>query len=387
MNDLAAIAGLDVDRLRAQWLGARPFGYVVLDDVLTGPALDRLRMAVAAEPHWPTADEIVAAMVSAPVFAQPGLLALQAEFASDPVRDTIASITGVPLGPLLLRSYVYLPGHALLAHRDWRAGIARVLAVVVYLHEQDRHGGELLLYEPTSDADRPWRVARSIAPRPGRVALFEVSERSLHAVAELTGGARIALSGWFYAPGTRLDEPTLASDTTAPVPFEAFDGPVDSATAAGLAALVQSATYQRVDAPDRGHYLRARLDTARPEIARVAVAAAKLCGRPVRPLAAECVITAPGDYALSLQNQRLRPPNATHDIVVDLSDAPAGPGAELIWHELRGNVAIAPVNPGRLTVVAHRGLGMYLRRTPSIAASVTSRRVVLWAASAMDDRT
>lgn len=185
------LARWDLAALREEWLRATPFPHLVLDDVLD---VAPLREAVACEPHWPSHGELFEMMASSDALTQPAL----ARFAETLPIEAVAAISGVELRRIEARSYVYLPGSYLLPHTDF--GDSRRVAWVLYL-AVDCDGGDLRLYDCDVDGDvvTAARFARDIAPRPGRLVLFEVSPRSLHEVTEVTRGARVSLAGWFKA--------------------------------------------------------------------------------------------------------------------------------------------------------------------------------------------
>ena len=61
-------------------------------------------------------------------------------------------------------------------------------------------GGELELFRCVFDEGKliATESVRLIEPRPNRLVVFEVSDRSLHQVREVLAGLRPSLAGWFY---------------------------------------------------------------------------------------------------------------------------------------------------------------------------------------------
>src|SRR5262245_54761667 len=190
----------DVTALGTAWRAAQPFPHLLLDDFLDEDGLSALRQGVATEPHWPERGEIVECMASAQPAQGEALREFAALLGSGATRRALEAITGTPTSRVEVRSYVYLAGGYLLPHSDHRAGVDRRLAFALYLSQPGGwRGGELDLYRCQSEAGEISRttIETSIDPRPNRMALFDVSEASLHRVREVTAGARVSLAGWF----------------------------------------------------------------------------------------------------------------------------------------------------------------------------------------------
>jgi len=128
---------------------------------------------------------------------------VRAEFGSA-LAAPLSRITGKPVSRVDMRAYAYRPGHYLLPHTDHQDGLERRLAYAYYLPSPDEPaGGELELFACTIDPEHPGELtsttsAAIIEPRPNRLAVFDVSDVSLHQVREVLGGLRISLAGWFY---------------------------------------------------------------------------------------------------------------------------------------------------------------------------------------------
>lgn len=195
------VASWKLDELAQQWAAARPFPYVVIDDVVDAATLATLLQAVAQEPHWPNRGEIYDFMASGETVVHPTLLALQAELGAAEMLAAIRTISGRPVARADLRSYVYVPGSYLLPHADSRASIGRLVAFAYYLHTEGCEGGELELFacEMADDQVVSARSAVVLAPRANRLVLFDVTNASLHQVREVLAGNRVSLTGWFLS--------------------------------------------------------------------------------------------------------------------------------------------------------------------------------------------
>ncbi len=113
---------------------------------------------------------------------------------------------GKPLTRADLRAYAYRPGDHLLPHTDHQQRLGRVIAYAYYLPSPEPpQGGELELFacrreQAEGDGDDVCDItsAKVIEPVANRLVLFEVGDRSLHQVREVTSGLRLSLAGWFY---------------------------------------------------------------------------------------------------------------------------------------------------------------------------------------------
>jgi Rps23 Pro-64 3,4-dihydroxylase Tpa1-like proline 4-hydroxylase len=192
----------DPAALAASWRAARPFPYVVIDDLVPEPRLQQLRAAVSREPHGPNVTDLYEMMASASTVSSPVLKEFQAALGAPDALAAISAICGKTLGRVEMRSYVYLAGSYLLPHSDCREEIGRLVAFAYYLLPRESSvGGELELFSVETEDGEIVRTAPAgtIEPRGNRVVLFEVSPTSLHQVREVTEGGRCSLSGWFYA--------------------------------------------------------------------------------------------------------------------------------------------------------------------------------------------
>lgn len=191
----------DVEALAAAWRAARPFGHVIIDDLVPAPRLEELRCAVAAEPHWPEGGEFYEMMASDKPPAHPTLRSFADSLGGPDALGVLHRITGKRVSRVDLRSYVYLAGSYLLPHSDCRADVGRALAYAFYLLPADAcRGGELELFACTLENGDVAATAPgpTISPVANRLVVFDVSPVSLHQVREVLSGARVSLSGWFY---------------------------------------------------------------------------------------------------------------------------------------------------------------------------------------------
>jgi hypothetical protein len=193
----------DEAQLARAWREAAPFPHVVLDGALADGQLPALLELLEDEGVEPSQSDLFSFEATA---AEPATAALRG------LRDALTAlwaprlgrIAGLPEGALRridLRAYAYRPGHYLLPHTDHQAPLGRVLAYAYYLPTPEPpRGGELELYACRIAGGELHDIssAEVIEPRPNRLVVFEVSDRSLHQVREVLSGLRLSLAGWFY---------------------------------------------------------------------------------------------------------------------------------------------------------------------------------------------
>jgi hypothetical protein len=191
----------DPDKLAAEWRAAAPFPHVVIDDVVEAADLNELMDILDEEPVERSDGDIFSFEATAPEPTTPAFREVREQFARD-LAPVFSRVGGKNVTRVDMRAYAYRPGHFLLPHTDHQDGLGRVYAYAYYLPSPEPAvDGELELYAcEIADGELVDIVsARRIAPRPNRLVVFEVGDRSLHQVREVLGGLRISLAGWFYA--------------------------------------------------------------------------------------------------------------------------------------------------------------------------------------------
>lgn len=181
----------DEAALAEAWRAAQPFPHLVFDDVVPAtPVLDVL-------------DDEGVVRQEGDIFAFEAsghLGELSAQF-GDTFAPVLARITGKPVTRVELRAYAYRVGHYLLPHSDHQEDLERLIAFAYYLPTPEPpRGGELELFRCTASGAEIVATdsALLIAPRAHRLAVFDVSDVSLHQVREVLAGLRLSLAGWFY---------------------------------------------------------------------------------------------------------------------------------------------------------------------------------------------
>ena len=187
MRDLLQLgpAWADEAGLTRAWREAAPFPHVVIDDFLADESLEADLYAFDATAPEPRTDE---------------MRVLRSAWA-EVLGPALSRITGKAVGHADLRAYAYRVGHYLLPHADHQEGLERRLAFAYYLPSPEPPvGGELELYSCRVEHGELVDIASAkvIEARANRIAIFDVSDVSLHQVREVLGGLRLSLSGWFY---------------------------------------------------------------------------------------------------------------------------------------------------------------------------------------------
>ena len=192
----------DERQLERAWRQAEPFPHVVLDDFVPAALLPELLGIIDEEPIHRYAGDIFTFEASAPEPRTEGLRALRETFAAV-LAPPLSRVTGKALRRADMRAFAYREGHYLLPHSDHQEGVGRAVAYAYYLPSPEPPvGGELELFRCALADDGATLLSTEsallIEPCANRLALFDVSDVSLHQVREVLSGLRISLAGWFY---------------------------------------------------------------------------------------------------------------------------------------------------------------------------------------------
>lgn len=191
----------DEARLGASWRDATPFPHLVIDDFVAAENLPALLGILEEEAIEHYQGDIYSFDASAPEPQTDALRELRDSFGKT-LAPALARITGKPVTRADMRAYAYRPGHFLLPHSDHQEGVGRQLAYAYYAPSPEPpEDGALELFRCVIENGEVvlTESARIIEARPNRIAIFDVSDVSLHQVREVLGGLRISLAGWLYA--------------------------------------------------------------------------------------------------------------------------------------------------------------------------------------------
>lgn len=187
--------------LERRWQRAQPFPHIVLPDAVDAESCEALTAALDDEPAERLAGEIYEMNATGEELSAPALVALTDELGGEAMLSAISSFTGKQVTRVKARGYAFRRGDYLLPHADRDADALRRIAFALYVSlSPDLEGGELELFDCTVELGHVIETepAGRITPRAGTLAIFDVSEASIHQVREVTQGARGSISGWFY---------------------------------------------------------------------------------------------------------------------------------------------------------------------------------------------
>lgn len=190
----------DEARLAEAWRTADPFPHLVFDDLLAPQALADLMVVLEDEVIDHYENDIYSFDASSPSSASDALARVRDELGAT-FAPVLARVTGKSVTRADMRAYAYRAGHFLLPHSDHQMGVGRQLAYAYYAPSPEPpEDGALELYRCQLEAGEVVRAesARIIEPRANRLAVFDVSDVSLHQVREVLAGLRVSLAGWFY---------------------------------------------------------------------------------------------------------------------------------------------------------------------------------------------
>ena len=113
-----------------------------------------------------------------------------ADFSNPDFLKEITKITGISVSFIDMSPFIYGDTDYLLPHDDRLE--RRKIAYIVYLNDlSEKEGGHLDFFQGS-------KIVKSIVPKKGMLALFEVSEKSFHQVSEVISAERISFAGWFH---------------------------------------------------------------------------------------------------------------------------------------------------------------------------------------------
>ncbi len=183
------------EELQEQYAQASPFPHISIDNFLEEEQLIRFAQQLLEEQFFEKYADLFHFYQTNDISSIPSLKELHS-FLSTELKEFVQKLTNIPLGEQVdAQGSIYADSNYLLCHDDQLEG--RAVAFILYLSEVSS-GGELCLYQ--SKEKVPTRENKiTIAPKPNRLVLFTVSDKSFHEVREVTcDEQRIAIGGWFH---------------------------------------------------------------------------------------------------------------------------------------------------------------------------------------------
>jgi Rps23 Pro-64 3,4-dihydroxylase Tpa1-like proline 4-hydroxylase len=159
---------------------------------------------------------------------------IQSLFSSDWIQ-TMTQITGIELNSTIdVAAQKYSQGGYLLCHDDDMGEDfnSRKIAFITYLVDEtwsEKDGGHLDLFS-TNEQGQPHKIVRSILPKAGQFAFFEVTSTSYHQVREILAQDkdRYSITGWFHGSRDVALQPWICpvtSENVSPIPLKQLINP------------------------------------------------------------------------------------------------------------------------------------------------------------------
>ncbi|HLC90210.1 MAG TPA: 2OG-Fe(II) oxygenase family protein [Candidatus Nanoarchaeia archaeon] len=176
---------------RVSFTTAKPFPYGVISNFLPKDKIHQLLSSLKQEPFSLKDSDLFTLWQTGELKENPAFSLLIEKFQSKEWKQQILEMTGIKISSkIYLFGSLYRKTNHLLPHDDRLEG--RKIAFILFLNTlSEKEGGALQLFQRN-------KVAKKIYPQQGSLALFEVSEKSIHSIEEIHSGERWALTGWFY---------------------------------------------------------------------------------------------------------------------------------------------------------------------------------------------
>ena len=191
---------VDSNALKKQFLVAKPFPHLVIDNFMNKNSLFELADALKDEEFHPKVSDLFNIYQTNDLVStnNSSMKIFYDFFKSKEFIGFCQDITGINFTPdvLDLQGSIYQDKSFLLCHDDKLQG--RKIAFLLYFSDMDeKSGGALTLFD-TKDGV-PTKVTQRIYPKINRFACFEVSAISYHEVEEvLVDKQRLTIGGWLH---------------------------------------------------------------------------------------------------------------------------------------------------------------------------------------------
>ncbi len=191
---------VDAQKLKKDFLAAKPFPHIIIDNFLKRESLLELITGIQEENfHMKMSDLFCFYQTDDLVSSNHIFIKKFYEFfKSEQFINFAHELTGIEFTPNVvdLQGSIYQDTNFLLCHDDQLEG--RKLAFLLYLSDMnEEEGGALTLFE--SKKGIPTKVTARIQPKINRFVCFEVSDDSFHEVEEvLADKQRLTLGGWLH---------------------------------------------------------------------------------------------------------------------------------------------------------------------------------------------
>ncbi len=185
----------DTKKLAKTFTKGKPFPYIVMDNFFDEKTLNRVRNALTREHYDLKESDLFTFLQSRDLNGakDKAVKGFVDYLKSESFIQYIGGLTGTKLkkGKISVHSTVYTNTHYLLCHDDELD--TRKIALMIYLTDmKPKDGGSLRLFSKNG-------MVKSVTPKFNRLALFKISDKSLHDVEEVyTDAIRLTLGWWYY---------------------------------------------------------------------------------------------------------------------------------------------------------------------------------------------
>jgi Rps23 Pro-64 3,4-dihydroxylase Tpa1-like proline 4-hydroxylase len=178
----------------------KPYPYIQIEDFFDAEIFTGLTHAVGKLEFFPKSSDLFEFYQTSDLVSitEPTLTAFKEYLYSEKFISYIEELTGTQLSTKAdLFVSIYQDTNYLLPHDD-KIG-TRKIAFLVYVTEfSEEEGGALEIWD--NNGKEPTKIVDKVIPKANSMVLFEVSEKSFHAVEEVTvDKQRIAITGWYHA--------------------------------------------------------------------------------------------------------------------------------------------------------------------------------------------
>ncbi len=183
--------------LKKSFQKAKPYRHLVLKDFFKEKGLLKFKAAVLKEKFERKDIDLFSFHQTNELFSSKNetIQLFYGLFSSKDFSKLISKLTGEKLGKIDMHAHLYKQGDYLLFHDDVVEGRKIAYALNLSSGFSEKDGGKLQMY----DVKNPEKPAKEIIPAFNSLVIFQVSEKSLHAVEEIKSDKiRLSVGGWFY---------------------------------------------------------------------------------------------------------------------------------------------------------------------------------------------
>ncbi len=188
------------EKVTESFQSQKPYPYIQIENFLEPEIFAGVKQAVTTLEFYPKSSDLFDFYQTNDLVSitEPTLTAFTEYLYSEDFVAYMETLTGTKLSTKAdLFVSIYQDTNYLLPHDD-KIG-TRKIAFLIYLEDFTKEeGGALEIWDNKDGV--PTKIVDTIIPKANSLALFEVSEKSFHAVEEVVvDKQRIAITGWYHA--------------------------------------------------------------------------------------------------------------------------------------------------------------------------------------------